>query len=131
MTTTQQPEPAGDTARPSRMARLWSVVLGLWGAVIGVAPHVLHHVGPLAGAALLAGTGGTLLFAGIALLVSIPFLLRIYRRFRTWVAPAIALLVMAAMFTLSTMVIGPAISGDDTKAPQPDTEQPVLDEHGH
>lgn len=141
MTTSEQPEPAGggattqtsDTARPSRMSRLWSAVLGLWGAVIGVAPHVLHHVGPLAGAALLAGTGGTLLFAGIALVVSIPFLIRIYRRFHTWVAPAIALVIMAAMFTLSTMVIGPTISGNDGDAPvpQPDIEHSVPDEHGH
>lgn len=42
-----------------------------------VAPHVLHHVGTLAGAAFLAGVGGRLLFAGIALLVSVPFLLRV------------------------------------------------------
>jgi hypothetical protein len=33
------------------------------GAVTGVLPHVLHHIGPLAGAALLAGAGGKLLFA--------------------------------------------------------------------
>jgi hypothetical protein len=44
-------------------ARIWSGVLAVWGVVTGLAPHVLHHVGPLAGAALLAGAGGKLLFA--------------------------------------------------------------------
>jgi hypothetical protein len=29
-------------------ARLWSAVLAAWGAFIGLVPHVLHHVGPLA-----------------------------------------------------------------------------------
>lgn len=111
--------------------RVSSAVLGAWGALTGVAPHVLHHVGPLAGAAFLAGAGGQLLFAGIALVVSIPFLLRIHRRFRTWVAPAIALIVMAGMFSLSTFVIGPAISGSDTGVNQPRIEQPTVDEHGH
>jgi len=102
-----------------------------WGAVTGLAPHVLHHVGPLAGAAFLAGTGGRLLFAAIALVVSIPFLIRIYRRFRTWRAPAIALAVMAAMFSISTFLIGPLISGEDTADSGQRIERPATDEHGH
>ena len=107
-------------------ARARGAVLAAWGAVIGVAPHVLHHVGPLAGAALLAGTGGRLLFAGIAFVVSVPFLLRIYRRFRTWIAPTIVLTVMAGMFSLSSFVIGPLISGGDSGAkPTPGIEQPA------
>lgn len=110
-------------------ARLSSALLAGWGLLTGAAPHVLHHVGPLAGAAFLAGVGGRLLFGGIALLVSIPFLLRIHRRFGTWVAPSIALGVMALMFSLSTFVIGPAISGDgDGSGPDP---QPTIDHHGH
>jgi hypothetical protein len=102
-------------------ARVWSVVLAVWAAATGLAPHVLHHVGPLAGAALLAGAGGTLLFAAIGFVAAIPFLLRIHRRFDTWRAPAIALAVFAAMFSLSTFVIGPAITGANDK---PSLEQP-------
>ena len=117
--------------QPSFRARVSSVLLAAWGAFTGVAPHVLHHVGPLAGAAFLAGAGGRLLFAGIALVVSIPFLLRIYHRFGTWVAPAIALAVMAGMFSLSTFVIGPAITGGESENKQPRIEQPTVDEHGH
>ena len=111
-------------------ARTWSVVLAAWAAITGLAPHVLHHVGPLAGAAFLAGAGGRLLFAGIALVTSIPFLLRIRRRFGNWIAPGIALTVMAAVFALSSLVIGPAITREDPD-PQPRIEEPNLDEHGH
>lgn len=118
--------------RRSFVARAWSGLLAVWGAFIGVLPHVLHHVGPLAGAALLAGAGGTALFAGIALVVSIPFLLRIYRRFRTWVAPAIALGLMAAAFSLSSFVIGPAIAGgDESPTPQPGIQQPTGHDQHH
>ena len=121
-------------ALPSRSfaARAWSGVLAAWGAFVGVLPHVLHHVGPLAGAALLSGASGRVLFAGIALAVSIPFLLRIYRRFRTWAAPAIALAVMAVAFSLSSFVIGPLISGDESSSkPQPGIEQPSGHEQHH
>lgn len=104
-------------------ARLWSGVLAVWGAFIGLIPHVLHHVGPLAGAALLAGAGGTVLFAAVGLVAAIPFLLRLYRRFRTWRAPAIALAVFAAMFSLSSFMIGPVISGADEAPAPPGVEQ--------
>lgn len=121
---------ATDTRRPSAGARLGSAVLAVWGTITGLAPHVLHHVGPLAGAAFLAGADGQALFAVIAVVMSIPFLLRIYRRFHTWVSPVIALAVMAAMFSLSTFVIGPAIRGDEP-APRPAVEQPAHLQHGH
>jgi len=111
--------------RRSVLARAWSVALAVWGGFIGLAPHVLHHVGPLAGAALLAGTGGTVLFAAIGFVASIPFLLRVRRRFGTWRAPAIALAIFAAMFSLSSFVIGPAITGGDDPAPKPGVEQPA------
>ena len=37
-----------DVAAPRRRlaARLWSGILAAWGAFIGLAPHLLHHVGP-------------------------------------------------------------------------------------
>ena len=123
--------PAGNgrlifSERRSVVARAWSAVLAVWGGFVGLLPHVLHHVGPLAGAALLAGAGGTVLFAAIGFLAAIPFLLRLYRRFRTWRAPAIALAIFAVMFSLSSFVIGPAISGGDEPAsPQPEIEQPA------
>jgi len=98
-------------------------VTGTIGAVSGVAPHVLHHVGPLAGAAILAGAAGTALFGALGFLLSIPFLLRMRRRFDSWRAPAIALAVFAAAFTLSTVVIGPAIRRGD--APAAPVERPA------
>jgi hypothetical protein len=37
------------------LGRLRAMAAGVGAAVLGAAPHVLHHVGPLAGAAVLAG----------------------------------------------------------------------------
>jgi hypothetical protein len=92
-----------------RLRVWWHAVVGVIGVITGVAPHVLHHVGLLAGTALVAGAGGTTLFAVVGLAASVPLLLRLRRRFHTWWAPAIGLTVFATMFAISTLVIGPAI----------------------
>lgn len=109
----------------SLAGRVWGAVAAAWGAVVGLVPHVLHHVGPLAGAVLLAGATGRALFAAIGFVAAIPFLWRLYRRFQTWKAPAIALAIFVAMFSLSSFVIGPAISGGDAPA------QPGIEQDGH
>ena len=111
--------------RPSLAGRVWGGVLAAWGGFIGLLPHVLHHVGPLAGAALLAGATGRVLFAAIGFVAAVPFLRRLHRRFKTWKAPAIALAIFAAMFSLSSFVIGPAISGDNEPA------GPGIEQDGH
>ena len=107
--------PDGETA-PARTVRgrlhaLWQTVVGAVGLIMGLLPHVLHHIGLLAGTALVAGSGGTALFGALGLLASIPMLVRLHRRFGNWIAPALGLLVFTAMFSLSAFVIGPAISG--------------------
>ncbi|HET7278964.1 MAG TPA: hypothetical protein VFJ22_12865 [Dermatophilaceae bacterium] len=81
------------------------------GAFMGALPHVLHHVGLLAGAALVTGVAGNAALFVVGLLLSVPLLLRLRRRFRAWMAPAVAVAVFAGMFTLSALVIGPAVSG--------------------
>lgn len=111
--------------RPSVLGRARGAALGLWGGLVGLLPHALHHVGPLAGAALLAGATGRVLAATIGVVAAIPFLRRLHRRFRTWKAPAIALGVFAAAFALSSFVLGPAISDDDAPA------RPGIEEDGH
>ena len=111
--------------RRSFLGRAWSGVVALWGGLVGLAPHVLHHAGPLAGAALLAGATGRILFAAIGFVATIPLLRRLQRRFQTWRAPAIALAVFAAMFSLSSFVIGPAIAGGEEPA------QPGIEKDGH
>lgn len=104
-----------------RASRLGAALLAVWGVAIGVAPHVLHHVGPLAGAALLAGAGGKLLFGVLGIVLSVPFLLRLYRRFHTLAAPALATAAFIAIFAISTLVVSPLITGGndggDTKTP--------------
>jgi hypothetical protein len=101
---------AGRTWR-DRLRALWNGLVAAIGLLVGLLPHVLHHVTFLAGTALVAGSGGTALFGALGFVASVPFLLRLRRRFGTWRAPAIGLLIFAAMFSLSTLVIGPAISG--------------------
>lgn len=116
--------------RATFLRRAWSAVLAAWAAFTGLLPHVLHHVGPLAGAALLAGATGRVLFGAIGFVAAIPFLLRLRRRFSTWRAPAIALALMAAAFSLSSFVVGPAIAGGEDEPSRPGIQQPAgHDEH--
>lgn len=125
MAATRSDAAARPEVRPgSLVSRLTAAGLAAWGAFVGIAPHVLHHAGPLAGAALVAGATGKVIFLALGLVVSIPSLRRLYRRFGTWKAPAIALALFAATFALSTFVIGPAISGSDNPG-KPGIQQPA------
>jgi len=105
-------------------ARVMGVASGAIGTVAGITPHVLHHVGPIAGAAILTGTGGSVLFGAIGFVLTLPLLLQLKRRFASLLAPAIALVVFATMFTVSTLWIGPAvrdaIGEDSDNAPASD-----------
>jgi hypothetical protein len=106
---------AGETRRrPLERARV--AVGGAGAAALGAAPHVLHHAGPLAGAALLGGATGILLFAALGLLGAIPLLRRLRRHTGTWVAPGAALALLVALFAVSSFVVGPAVAGDDRGA---------------
>lgn len=115
--TTKPPQGRG------RLAALWNAVTAAVGAVMGLLPHLLHHVSFFAGAALITGVGGNLLFGALGLLLSVPLLRRLYRRFGTWKAPALAVAVFAVMFSLSAFVIGPAISDTDAEPGPGPTEQ--------
>lgn len=114
---------AATVPAPATRGRVWQGVTGLVGGVVGLAPHVLHHVGLVAGTALVAGAGGTALFGGVGLVASVPVLLRLRRRFGGWRAPALALGGFALMFSLSAFVVGPAISGAEPV--------PAADHAGH
>ena len=125
----EQLDPAAESSHGrGRLAALWNAVTAAVGAVMGLLPHLLHHVSLLAGAALVTGVGGNLLFGALGLLLSVPLLRRLYRRFRTWKAPAIAVAVFALMFSLSAFVIGPAITDPDPD-PAPGPTEPIDPEH--
>lgn len=109
---------------------VWHAASGAVGVVSGLAPHVLHHAGILAGTALVAGAAGTALFGTLGLLASVPMLLRLHRRFGTWIAPGIGLAVFTAMFAVSAFVIGPAINGD-TGSTTPGPQPTVVDHNSH
>ena len=119
--------PTSTASAPSWWRARWNAATGVVGVLVGLAPHVLHHVGVLAGTALVAGSGGTALFGVLGLVLSVPMLLRLRRRFGNWTAPAIGIAVFAAMFALSTWVIGPAISGTGDAGPS----LPTVDHSSH
>ena len=115
--------------RPPRRRGLVSTFLtGAWGVVSGLAPHVLHHIGPLVGSALVSGAGGTALFGVAGLAASVPTLISLRRRFASWWAPTLALAAFAALFTVSAVVVGPQISGTAPSA-VPVQETDHVDHH--
>ena len=115
---------ASQNTAARRRAGRWSVGAVL-GAAMGLAPHLLHHIGLFAGAALLAGLGGTVLFAVVGLAMMTPMLLRLRRRFGTWWAPGIGVLLFAVMFAGSTLVIGPALRGAVNGPAEPGPSHPI------
>lgn len=121
-TTEPEPTEVRDASTPrGRLKAIWETIGAAIGVVMGLVPHVLHHIGLIAGAALVTGAAGNVLFFALGLLLSIPLLRRLYRKFRTPWAPAIAVAIFTAMFSLSAFVIGPAITGDSAPAKSPGT----------
>ena len=112
--------PPGRAAESSVRERLragWAATRAAIGSVLGLVPHVLHHVGIVAGTALLAGVWGNLALYAAGLLLSIPMLKRLRRRFGSVAAPITGVAVFTVMFLLSAFVIGPAINPTTQEAP--------------
>lgn len=105
--------------------RARAALAGLGAAVLGAAPHVLHHVGPLAGAAVLAGATGRLVFGAIGFVLTIPMLRRLRRAHGSWAVPGGALALMAAVYVFSAFVIGPALTGAGEEPGAPDRSRPT------
>ena len=108
-----QEEPPSRAARNGLLARAYGLASATVGTVAGITPHVLHHIGPIAGAAILTGAEGSVLFGAIGFVLTLPLLLRLKKRFNSWAAPGVALALFIIMFTISTLWIGPAIRGDN------------------
>jgi hypothetical protein len=121
----QGPETAA--AAPRALRSLWSAISVGFGVLLGLVPQVLHHIGIFAGAFLVAGAVGNMLFGLLGLLLSLPLLRRLYQRFGSWKAPAVGIGVFIAGFSLSAFVLGPALTGtgasgeggDPSRAPTP------------
>jgi hypothetical protein len=133
------PSAAAVRARSGVVGRIRAVLAGIGAAVLGAAPHVLHHVGPLAGAAVLAGATGKVLFGALGFMLAIPMLRRLHRRHGSWAVPGGLLALMAVVFTIS-FVVGPAVTGgDESSAPAkstpgqtaPDAAPPGVSESEH
>lgn len=123
----QDPMPRG------RLKAIWESASAAIGVAMGLVPHVLHHIGLIAGAALVTGAAGNAVFFAVGLVFSIPLLRRLYKKFHTPWAPAIAVVIFAAMFSLSAFVIGPAITGDSAPANAPTSpfRTPTADHSQH
>ena len=93
-----------------RLRAAWAACRAVIGSILGLTPHVLHHVGIVAGTALLAGAWGNLALYGGGLLLSIPMLKRLHRRFASVAAPIAGVAIFTVMFLFSTLVLGPAIN---------------------
>ena len=119
----------GGTHPTSRWRTIWAGVRAATGALLGLVPHVMHHIGILAGGALLTGVFGNSLLYAVGLLLSVPLLNRLRKRFGSLKAPAIGVAVFTAMFLLSALVVGPAISRSSTP-PAPQTSAgPTSSDH--
>lgn len=127
------------TAEPLRVTglgpfrRLRVAAASVGAAVLGAAPHVLHHAGLLAGAAIFAGLGGKLIFAAIGLVAAIPLLLKMRRRSGSWRRPAAALALFGTLFVLSSFVVAPALTGarSDHDQTPPASAPPGMDPNLH
>ena len=120
--------PVEPPERRGVLATAWNALTALVGGIMGLLPHLLHHVGLLGGAVLVTGATGNVLFAVLGLVFSLPLLRRLYRRFGTWKAPALALAVFALMFSISAFVIGPAITSERAPDRTP-VQTPTPEEH--
>ena len=96
---------------PGDTSRVRALIVTGAAAVLGAAPHVLHHAGPLAGASLVAGATGTVIFGALGFALSVPMLRRMRRRSGSWAAPGALLASMLAVFAFSALVVGPSVAG--------------------
>lgn len=112
-----------------RWERVRMIAGGVGSVVLGAAPHVLHHIGPLAGAAILGGLGGTMVFGALGMLLALPLLIRLRNRTGSVTAPAVALALFAALFVLSAAVVGPALAGDQDEKRPPTPTTTTHEEH--
>jgi hypothetical protein len=104
------PVAAIESTGRDRLRAAWAACRAAIGSILGLTPHVLHHVGIVAGTALFAGAGGNLALYVAGLLLSIPMLKRLHRRFASVAAPIAGVAVFTVMFLFSTFVLGPAIN---------------------
>jgi len=115
-------EPCVPAAPRRGLDRVRATLAAVGAGALGAAPHVLHHAGPLAGAALLAGVTGRLLFGVVGLVLAIPMLRRLHRRHDSWALPGGVLALMAVAFTFSSFVIGPALTDGGGGSTTPTTK---------
>ncbi len=81
-----------------------TVASGALGTIAAFLPHVLHHVGLIAGAAFVSGLAGGVVFAAVGVVAMAPIALRLRRRTGSWQAPLVAVAAFGVMFALMTVI---------------------------
>lgn len=126
--------PAADAAveAPAPLAvgwrGIWASARAVLGTLLGLVPHLMHHIGLIAGAALLTGAIGSSVLYALGLILSIPLLRRLRRRFNSWKPPILGVAIFTVLFGVSTLVVGPLINPAGPQSPLP-TE--TSDHTGH
>lgn len=127
------PTIVGDEPLPQQLRprSVWATIRAGIGAALGVVPHVAHHVGLVAGAAVLTGALGNAALYLIGLVLTVPLLRRLRARYRSAWAPALAVSLFTGLFALSALVVGPAISRTQDQVQRPGQSPAVMttDEH--
>jgi len=103
-------DPLPTRSAADRLKNAWAAARAAVGGLLGLAPHVMHHIGIVAGTALLAGFWGNAVLYVLGLLLSIPMFKRLHRRYGSIAAPVIGAAVFTVLFLFSALVLGPAIN---------------------
>lgn len=125
------PGPLPGSIGRARLRSAWAATRAGLGSLLGLVPHVMHHIGIVAGTALLAGFWGNAALYVLGLVLSIPMFKRLHRRYGSIAAPILGISIFTALFLFSTLVLGPAINGVGSAptAPAPSSSSAV--ESGH
>lgn len=98
---------------------IWASARAVLGTLLGLIPHLMHHVGLIAGAALLTGVIGNSVLYALGLILSIPLLRRLRRRFNSWKPPILGVAIFTVLFSVSALVGGLLINPAGPQSPLP------------
>ena len=96
----------------------WNAVTAVIATMMGLAPHVLHHVGLFAGAAFVVGLRQPAVRRSRPAALD-PAAAAALSPVGTWKAPAIGVAVFAAMFSLSAFIINSHQQPQPANTPRP------------
>jgi hypothetical protein len=119
------------TVAKMRLKNAWAAIRAALGSLLGLVPHVMHHIGIVVGTALLAGFWGNTILYLLGILLSIPMFRRLHRRYGSITAPIAGAAIFTALFLFSALVVGPAINASAIAPGTPTISAPADPGDGH